>query len=175
MPDDELLRLAADNKLHLPKTLQDQVRRMIADPKAMGFVNNFAGQWLQVCDFDKTVTDRYAYKAYNDDLQKSSWQEPYEFFRTVLRDDLSIVNFVDSDFVVIDPQLALHYGIDGVKGDGFRKVAVRPEDHRGGVWVAGADLLTDLDAAGARRGLRGSTRCGTSRRSRPPNVGDLPR
>ena len=81
MPDDELLRLAADNKLHLPKTLQDQVRRMIADPKVTGLVNNFAGQWLQVRDFDKTVTDRYAYKAYTEELQKSSWQEPYEFFR----------------------------------------------------------------------------------------------
>ena len=81
MPDDELFELAADNKLHEPKTLQDQVRRMIADPKGMGLVNNFAGQWLQVRDFDKTMTDRYQYKAYTDDLQKSSWQEPYEFFR----------------------------------------------------------------------------------------------
>ncbi len=120
MPDDELLKLAAKNQLHESKTLEAQVRRMIAHPKVTGFVKNFAGQWLQVCDFDKTVTDRYAYKAYSEDLQKSSWQEPYEFFRAVLRDDLSIVNFVDSEFVVIDPLLAAHYGIAGVKGGGCR-------------------------------------------------------
>src|SRR6185436_1450134 len=143
LPDDELLRLAADNKLHLPNTLQDQVRRMIVDPKVTGLVNNFAGQWLQVCDFDKTVTDRYLYKAYTEELQKSSWQEPYEFFRADLRDDLSIINFVDSEFVVINEPLAMHYGIDGVKGDGFRKVAVRPEDHRGGV-LGMAGVLTYL-------------------------------
>ena len=178
MPDDELLRLAADNKLHLPKTLQDQVRRMIADPKVTGLVNNFAGQWLQVCDFDKTVTDRYAYKAYSDDLQKSSWQEPYEFFRAVLRDDLSIVNFVDSDFVVIDPQLAMHYGIDGVKGDGFRKVAVRPEHHRGGV-LGMAGVLTYLTDGFRTLPVRCAayvmdTLWNEPAKPPPPNAGDLP-
>jgi hypothetical protein len=178
MPDDELLRSAADDQLHLPKTLHDQVRRMIADPKAAGFVNNFAGQWLQVVEFDKTVTDRYAYKAYNDDLQKSSRQEPYEFFRTVLRDDLSIVNFVDSDFVVIDPQLALHYGIDGVKGDGFRKVAVRPEDHRGGV-LGMAGVLTYLTDGFRTLPVRRAayvvdTLWNEPAKPPPPNAGDLP-
>lgn len=178
MPDDELLRLAADNKLHRPQTLQEQVRRMIADPKATGFVHNFAGQWLQVCDFDKTVTDRYAYKDYNDDLQRSSRQEPYEFFRTVLREDLSILNFVDSEFVVIDPLLAMHYGIEGVKGDGFRKVFVRPEQHRGGV-LGMAGVLTYLTDGFRTLPVRRAayvvdTLWNEPAKPPPPNAGDLP-
>jgi hypothetical protein len=178
MPDAELLRLAADNKLHVPKTLHNQVRRMIADPKADGLVNNFAGQWLQVGEFDKTATDRYIYKAYTDDLQRSSWQEPYEFFRTILSEDLSIINFVDSEFVVIDPQLALHYGIDGVKGDGFRKVPVRPEHHRGGV-LGMTGVLTYLTDGFRTLPVRRAayvvdTLWNEPAKPPPPNAGDLP-
>jgi hypothetical protein len=178
MPDDELLRLASANKLHDPKTLHDQVRRMIADPKAAGLVHNFAGQWLQVGEFDKTVTDRQAYRSYNEDLQKSSWQEPYEFFGAVLRDDLSILNFVDSDFVVVDPRLAAHYGIDGVKGDGFRKVAVGPEHHRGGV-LGMAGVLTYLSDGFRTLPVRRAayvvdTLWNEPAQPPPPNAGDLP-
>jgi hypothetical protein len=158
--------------------LHSQVDRMLRDPKLTGFVNNFTRQWLQVGDFDKTVTDRYAYKAYSDDLQKSSWQEPYEFFRAILRDDLSIGYFVDSDFVVIDPQLALHYGIDGVKGDGFRMVAVRPEHHRGGV-LGMAGVLTYLTDGFRTLPVRRAayvvdTLWNEPAKPPPPNAGDLP-
>jgi hypothetical protein len=178
MPDDELLRLAADDKLHLPKTLQGQVERMIADPKVTGFVKNFAGQWLQVCEFDKTVTDRNAYRAYSEDLRRSSWQEPYEFFQTVLRDDLSIINFLDSDFVVIDQPLATHYGIEGVKGEGFRKVLIRPEHHRGGV-LGMAGVLTYLTDGFRTLPVRRAayvvdTLWNEPAKPPPPNAGDLP-
>jgi hypothetical protein len=178
MPDEELLQLAANNKLHRPKVLQDQVHRMIADPKVTGFVNNFAGQWLQVCDFDKTVTDRNANKAYNEDLKKSSWQEPYEFFRAVLQDDLTILNFVDSEFVVIDQQLARHYGIEGVKGEGFRKVSVRPEHHRGGI-LGMAGVLTYLTDGFRTLPVRRAaylvdTLWNEPAKPPPPNAGDLP-
>jgi hypothetical protein len=178
MPDAELFRLAATDQLHEPKTLADQMRRMIGDPKIAGFVDNFGGQWLQVGEFEKTVTDRNAYKNYSDDLRKSSWQEPYEFFRTILRDDLSILNFVDSDFVVIDRELATHYGLDGVRGDGFRKVSVRPEDHRGGVLgMAGVlTYLTDgLRTLPVRRAaFVMDTLWNQPAKPPPPNAGDLP-
>jgi mono/diheme cytochrome c family protein len=178
MPDGELIRLAAKNQLHEPRILEAQVRRLIADPRVTGFVHNFTGQWLQVCDFDKTATDRNAYKSYNEDLKKSSWQEPYEFFRTVLGDDLSILNFVDSEFVVIDPLLAAHYGIGGVKGDGFRKVSVRPEHHRGGVLgMAGVlTYLTDgLRTLPVRRAAYVvDTLWNEPAKPPPPNAGDLP-
>jgi hypothetical protein len=58
MPDAELLRLAAENRLHEPKTLETQVRRMLADPKGIGLVSNFTGQWLKVRDFGSVTTDR---------------------------------------------------------------------------------------------------------------------
>ena len=111
-------------------------------------------------------------------MQKSSWQEPYEFFRAVLRGDLSIINFVDSDFVVIDPQLAMHYGIDGVNGDGFRKVAVRPEHHRGGV-LGMAGVLTYLTDGFRTLPVRRAayvvdTLWNEPAKPPPPNAGDLP-
>jgi hypothetical protein len=143
MPDTELSKLAADNKLHEPKTLETQVQRMLKDPKGSALVQNFAGQWLKVRDFSSVNTDRQQYRAYDDELRDSSYREPYEFFKEVLEKDLSILNFVDSNFLVIDERLAKHYGIPGIKGSAFRKVAIGPEHHRGGV-LGMAGVLTYL-------------------------------
>jgi hypothetical protein len=143
MPDAELTKLAADNQLHEPKTLKTQVQRMLKDPKGSALVHNFAGQWLKVRDFPNVNTDRFQYRAYDAELRESSYREPYEFFKEVLDKDLSILNFVDSDFLIIDERLARHYGIAGVKGRAFRKVAISPEHHRGGV-LGMAGVLTYL-------------------------------
>ncbi len=179
MPDEQLIALAASNKLHEPKTLEAQVRRMITDPRGMAFIRNFAGQWLQVRDFGKTQTDRYQYQSYTDEIQRSAWREPYEFFREILHDDLSILNFLDSDFLVIDKQLAGVYGIDGVKdADGFKKVAIKPEHHRGGVLgMAGVmTYLTDgLRTLPVRRAAYvKDVLWNEPAKPPPPNVGDLP-
>ena len=145
----------------------------------MGLINNFTGQWLQVRDFGKTMTDRNQYKSYTDELQKSEWQEPYEFFNEVLRGDLSILNFLDSDFLVIDKQLADHYGIDGVKEvDGFQEVAITPQQHRGGV-LGMAGVLTYLTdgfrTLPVRRAAYVNDRLWNEpAKPPPPNVGDLP-
>ena len=179
MPDEELFQLAAGKKLHEPKTLEAEVQRMLADPKGMGLVDNFAGQWLQVRDFGKTVTDRYHYQSYTDELQKSAWQEPYEFFQEVLRGDLSIINFLDSNFVVINKQLADHYGMTGVKeSDGFKKLAITPEQHRGGV-LGMAGVLTYLTDGFRTLPVRRAayvmdTLWNEPAKPPPPNVGDLP-
>jgi hypothetical protein len=179
MPDEQLIALAASNKLHEPAALETQVRRMIADPRGMAFIRNFAGQWLQVRDFGKTQTDRYQYKSYTDEIQRSAWREPYEFFKEILHHDLSILNFLDSDFVVIDKQLAGVYGIDGVKdADGFKKVAIKPEHHRGGVLgMAGVmTYLTDgLRTLPVRRAAYvKDVLWNEPAKPPPPNVGDLP-
>src|SRR5262245_9901974 len=141
MPDAELLQLAGDRRLREAKTLGAQVRRMIADPRAAGFVRNFTGQWLKVRDFSSVTTDRNRYKTYDDELRDSSQREPEEFFREVLKQDLSILNFLDSDFLVIDSRLATHYGIEGVSGTAFRRVPIGPEQRRGGV-LGMAGILT---------------------------------
>lgn len=178
MPDAELLKQADDRRLHEPSTLEAQVRRMIADPKAIGFVRNFTGQWLKVREFYSVTTDRNRYKTYDDDLRDSSLNEPFEFFKEVLLQDLSILNFLDSDFAVINSRLATHYGIEGVTGAGFRRVALRPEHRRGGVLgMAGVlTFLTDgLRTLPVRRGAYVlDTLWNSPPPPPPPNVGDLP-
>jgi hypothetical protein len=178
MPDAELSKLASENKLHEPKFLEAQVRRMVADPKGIGLVRNFTGQWLKVRDFSTVTTDRNQYRSYDDELRDSSRREPEEFFKEVLEKDLSILNFVDSDFLLINGRLASHYGIEGVTGSAFRRVAIRPEHRRGGVLgMAGVlTFLTDgLRTLPVRRGAYVlETMWNAPPPPPPPNVGDLP-
>jgi mono/diheme cytochrome c family protein len=178
MPDAELFQLADRKQLHDPKVLEAQVRRMLADPRGSNLVRNFTGQWLKVREFSGVVTDRGQYRAYDDSLRDASWKEPYEFFTEVLRGDLSILNFLDSDFVVINDRLAAHYGLEGVRGSAFRKVAIRPEHHRGGILgMAGVlTYLTDgLRTLPVRRAAYVlDTLWNSPPPPPPPNVGNLP-
>lgn len=142
MPDETLFTLATAGKLRRPDELTAQVRRMLADPKADQLVQNFAGQWLGVREFG-SIQPAAEYRDYDAVLKQSSLREPFAFFREVLRNNLPITSFLDSDFLVIDERLAKHYGIEGVKGPEFRRVAIRPEHHRGGV-LGMAGLMTHL-------------------------------
>src|SRR5262249_38030068 len=169
---------ASENKLHEPKTLEAQVRRMLTDARGIGLVHNFTGQWLKIRDFGTVTTDRNQYKSYDDELRDASRQEPYEFFKEVLDKDLSILNFVDSDFLVINSRLAKHYGIEGVTGSAFRRVPIRPEHRRGGVLgMAGVlTYLTDgLRTLPVRRAAYVlETLWNSPPPPPPPNAGDLP-
>lgn len=142
MPDDELLAVASKGQLARPATLRTQVTRMLADSKSRHFVENFAGQWLDVELFG-SVEPAKEYKDYDAPLRAAEREEPLAFFQTVLDENLSVTNFLDSPFLVVNERLARHYGIDGVKGDAFQKVALRPEHHRGGV-LGMAGLMTLL-------------------------------
>ncbi len=133
MPDDELFRLARAGKLSDPTTLTAQVDRMLADAKADRFVESFARQWLRTDTFLAFNPDPQLYKSYDDKLREAIVREPLEFFRTVLRDDLSTLNFIDSEFLVINDRLARHYGIDGVEGEEFRRVPRPADSPRGGL------------------------------------------
>jgi hypothetical protein len=152
---------------------------MLADPKGWEFVRNFAGQWLSVRNFDNgTPPNRDFYRHYDDTLRDSSKREPLEFFREVLKQDLSLMSFLDSDFLVINERLAKHYGIGDVEGDHFRRVPAPADGRRGGV----------LGMAGIHTYLADGTRTLPVRRatwvldtlwnqpvpSPPPNAGDLP-
>lgn len=142
MPDEELLTLAAAGKLNEPSNLAAQVKRMLADPKSNQLVQNFGGQWLSVRDYG-SIKPAAEYRDYDIPLEDSSKQEPYAFFAEVLNDNLPITSFIDSDFVVVNERLARHYGLKGVQGAEFRRVAIGPEDHRGGV-LGMAGLMTFL-------------------------------
>ena len=142
LPDDELFAIAAKGSLRDAGTLRTQVARMLADPKSRHFVENFAGQWLDVELFG-SVEPAKEYKDYDAKLRSAEREEPLAFFQQELRENLPVTNFLDSQFLIVNERLARHYGIDGVTGDAFQKVALRPEHHRGGV-LGMAGLMTLL-------------------------------
>ena len=142
MPDKELFSLAAAGKLHDRTVVAAQIQRLLADPKAEQLVRNFAGQWLSVRDFG-SIKPAAEYRDYDKPLEAASQQEPFEFFAEVLSKNLPITSFIDSEFLVINERLAKHYGIKGVAGPEFRRVAIGPEHHRGGV-LGMAGLMTYL-------------------------------
>jgi hypothetical protein len=133
MPDEELFQLAGQGQLSRPETLHAQVERMLGDPKAKAFTENFAGQWLGLRDIDATLPDRQLYPKYDDILRSAMIKEVYLFFDEVLKNDLSLTNFVASDFSLMNGRLADHYGIPGVAGLEFRKVSLPTDSHRGGL------------------------------------------
>lgn len=142
MPDEELFRLAREGRLSRPEVLRSQVERMLDSPRSGQFIEGFAGQWLSV-DLFGSVEPANQYQDYDKALEEASRQEALEFSAEILRSDLPITNFLHSDFLIINERLARHYGIEGVKGNEFRKVAITPEDHRGGIFGM-AGLMTLL-------------------------------
>lgn len=141
MPDHELFQLADAGKLSAPQTLAKQVDRMLSDKRSEAFVRNFAGQWLGLREVGANPPAMDLYPQYDRHLEVSMIEESRSFFAEILRNDLDLMNFVGSDFVVINERLARFYGIPNVRGDQFRKVNVPDGIHRGGI-VTQASVLT---------------------------------
>lgn len=156
MPDEELLTLAGQGKLQQPGVLREQVERMLGDPKSAAFTENFAGQWLGLRAIDATTPDPMLYPEYDDILKVSMVKETLLFFAEVLKNDLSLTNFVASDFTMLNARLARHYGISNVDGLEFRKVALPPESHRGGVLTMAAVLKVTANGTTTSPVLRGA-------------------
>lgn len=156
MPDEELLRLAEQGKLGSPDVLHAQVERMLKDPKATAFTKNFAGQWLSLRAIDSTMPDRMLYPEYDDVLKTFSVKETLLFFNEVLQHDLSLTNFIDSDFTFLNSRLAKHYGIEGVEGFELRKASLLPESHRGGVLTMASVLKVTANGTTTSPILRGA-------------------
>jgi mono/diheme cytochrome c family protein len=140
-PDAELRRAADAGELKTPEQRMKQFDRMIADPKADAFTRNFAGQWLGLREVGNNPPAPDLYPQYDRHLEVSIVRESEAFFREILDRDLDARNLVKSDFVVVNERLARFYGIDGVSGDTFRRVAVPPSVHRGGIPTQ-ASILT---------------------------------
>jgi hypothetical protein len=155
MPDEKLLKAARRGKLSQPGVLHGQVERMLKSPRAAALTENFLGQWLNLRQINFTAPDKQLYPEFDDLLQWSMVRETHLFFRELLRQDLSVLNFVDSDFTMLNERLARHYGIDGVKGLKFRKVALRPEYHRGGVLAQGSVLKVSANGTTTSPVVRG--------------------
>ncbi|MCA9154439.1 MAG: DUF1592 domain-containing protein [Planctomycetales bacterium] len=142
MPDEQLMSLADAGQLSQPEQLSQQVDRLLADPKSTAFVNNFAGQWLGLREVGANPPAPDLYPHYDRHLETSIVGETEAFFAEILRHDLSVMNFVRSDFVVINERLGRYYGIPGVRGDHFRRVPVPNGVHRGGLVTQAAMLTT---------------------------------
>ena len=141
MPDEELIQLAASGKLSDPKVRQAQVDRMLADPRAESFVENFAGQWLELRSVGANPPAEDLYPQYDRHLETSMVAESEAYFAEFLRHDLDARQMIQSDFVTINERLARFYGIPDVHGDEFRRVPVPAGVHRGGI-VTQASILT---------------------------------
>jgi hypothetical protein len=154
-PDDELAKLAEQGVLSQPETLRGQVERLLNHPRGQGFVKNFVAQWLDLRLIDFTMPDRKLYPEFDDALRKSIVEETELFFTEVLKHDLSLVNFVDSDFAMLNERLAQHYGIADVKGPALRRVALPSGSHRGGVLTQASVLKVTANGTTTSPVVRG--------------------
>ena len=155
MPDDRLFDLARAGKLHETETLRSEVRRMLADPKAEEFAESFPRQWLQLRRVGMFPPDKVLYPEYDDYLEKSMVGETLSFFHEVLTKNLSLREFLDSNWTMLNQRLAAHYGIAQVGGEAMQRVALKPEDHRGGLLTQGAILSLTSDGTRHRPVHRG--------------------
>ena len=155
MPDEALLDLARQGKLHEAAALHHEVQRMLRDPKAAAFATSFPRQWLQLRRVGMFEPDRKIYPDYDGYLEKSMIAETTAFFREVLVRNLSLREFLDSDWTMLNERLAGHYGIDGVNGESLQRVALKPEDHRGGLLTQAAVLSLTSDGTRHRPVHRG--------------------
>lgn len=140
-PDDTLRELATKSQLHEPAVLAAQVKRMIRDPKAWQFIEQFTEQWLELDRLQRVTVNKRHYPSFDDDLAAAMRLETLHYFGEVLRTDGPIAQLVSSDFTCVNETLAAHYGIEGVSGPQFRRVAVEPAHHRGGL-LTHASILT---------------------------------
>ena len=132
MPDDALFAAAKDGKLKNPEGRLAEARRLLDSPASEFFIRDFVDQWLDLRDIDATTPDPKMYPEFDALLKDSMLKETRLFFAEVLKNDLSITNFVDSDWTFLNSRLAAHYGIPGVEGAEMRKVALPKDSLRGG-------------------------------------------
>ena len=156
MPDDELLSCAERNELSRPEVLRQQVERLLQHPKAAQFTTNFVGQWLGLRDIDATEPSHLLYPEFDHLLKVSMIRETELFFDEVLKHDLSLTNFVASDFTLLNGRLAKHYGIPDIVGWEFKKTTLPPESHRGGVLTMASVLKVTANGTTTSPVMRGA-------------------
>jgi len=141
IPDDTLLDLAERGKLKDPAILEQQVRRMLADPRAGALVSNFATQWLYLRNLAATTPDPRLFPDFDDNLRVAMQRETEFFFESILREDRNVLDLLRADYTFLNERLARHYGIPNVYGSRFRRVALGETGIRGGL-LSQASILT---------------------------------
>jgi mono/diheme cytochrome c family protein len=176
MPDDELFELARKKTLQSPDVLEAQVRRMLTDPRSRALVDNFAGQWLQLRSLKDFKPDPDLFPNFDEKLRAAMLKETELFFGSILREDRSILDFLDADYTFVNGRLAKHYGLPGVQGERFRRVSLTATP-RGGILTQAAVLAVTSNPTRTSPVKRGKwildNILGTPPPPPPPGVGEL--
>jgi hypothetical protein len=142
IPDDMLLDLAAKGALHQPQVMQQQVTRMLADPKSQALVDNFAGQWLQVRNVQTHQPSPETLFHFDDNLRKALEEEMNLLFASIIRENHPVTDLLDANYTFLNERLAKHYGIPGIIGEEFRRVTLPAGSVRAGLLGKGAILMS---------------------------------
>ena len=131
IPDDTLINVAAQGKLKDPAVLEQQVKRMLADPRSDALIKNFAGQWLFLRNLQSVAPDGQTFPNFDDNLRQAFRTETEMFFGSILREDRSVLDLMAANYTFVNERLARHYGIPNVYGSQFRRVTLMDENRRG--------------------------------------------
>jgi hypothetical protein len=132
-PDEELSSLADAGELTKPPVLREQTLRMLKDPKAQALTNNFAAQWLQLNKLNHARPSTEFFPTFTHQLRNAMREETITFLNHLREEDRSILDLLDADYTYVNADLAKHYGLTPPAGQSFERVALKPEDHRGGL------------------------------------------
>ncbi len=131
IPDDQLITLASLGQLKNPAVLDQQVKRMLADPKADALANNFAGQWLFLRNIKSAAPDSEQFPNFDDNLRQAMRRETEMLVGSIFREDRSLLDLLTANYTFVNERLARHYGISNIYGSRFRRVPVADENRRG--------------------------------------------
>ena len=141
IPDDELLDIAIEGNLTDPVILEQQVRRMLADPRSESMVTNFASQWLFLGDVELKEPDPLLFRHFDETLRHAFERETELFLDSILRENRSVLELLDADYTFLNQRLADHYDIPNVRGSDFRRVMLPEGSQRGGLLGQGSILM----------------------------------
>jgi mono/diheme cytochrome c family protein len=177
IPDDELLGAAIAGTLKQPSVLEQQVRRMLADPRSDALVTNFAGQWLYLRNLAVATPDNRMFPDFDDNLRQAFRQESELFFESIVKEDRNVLDLLRAKYTFVNERLARHYGIPNVYGSRFRRVTLSDDSVRGGLLGQGSILTVTSYANRTSPVLRGKwileNILGTPPPPPPPNVPPL--
>jgi Protein of unknown function (DUF1592)/Protein of unknown function (DUF1588)/Protein of unknown function (DUF1587)/Protein of unknown function (DUF1585)/Protein of unknown function (DUF1595) len=177
IPDDELLTVAGEGRLHTAPVLERQVRRMLADPKSKALITNFAGQWLQLRNLWSIVPNSETFSDFDDNLRQAFLGETELFFDSIMREDRNVVDLLTADYTFVNERLARHYGIANVYGSQFRRVTLT-DDARKGLLGKGSVLMVTSHADRTSPVVRGKwileNLIGSPPPAPPPDVPPFP-
>jgi mono/diheme cytochrome c family protein len=175
-PDEELVKLARDRKLGDQKVLNQQVRRMLADPRSEALSTRFAAQWLRLDDIREVFPDVRQYPDFDEQLREAMLEETELFFTNMVQEDRNVFDIFTADFTFVNERLATHYGIPGVAGESFQRVTIT-DPMRRGILGQGSMLVQTSHAIRTSPVLRGKwvmeVLLGTPPPPPPPGVPDL--